>query len=265
MLEINNHEGAIDCHGITGHSILRMHVHFYLLDDLLIDTGTSLLGKDSIPFLSKQSIHQAALTHIHEDHSGIASWVKKKFNAPVYLNEKDHKEAASPLYLPFYRRIAWGARKAFQADIFPAHLETKNYKLDIIAAPGHYPNHVVFLEKNKGWIFTGDIYIGPKQNVSFSTENTLDTIKTLKHLLILDWDTIFCAHAGIKTGGKEKMKIKLDFFESIRSQVEDLYNKGIPLKEINKRLFPKKDLWEIFSLGEWSSYRMISTALPLNK
>jgi glyoxylase-like metal-dependent hydrolase (beta-lactamase superfamily II) len=262
MLEIKNHDGVIDCHGITGFLMFRMHIHFYLLDDLLIDTGSSRLGRYSAPFFLKQPIRCAAITHVHEDHAGMASWIKQNLNIPVYLHEKEHKEAATPLHLPLYRNAAWGIRKAFQADTFPANLETENYKLEVIESPGHSPNHVVFLEKNKGWLFTGDLYIGPKQNVSFYTENTLDAIKSMRHLLKLDWDTIFCAHSGIKISGKEKLAIKLDFFESIRSQVEELYNKGISLIDINKRLFPKKDLWEIVSRGEWSSYRMVSTAIP---
>lgn len=261
MLKTKNHDGAIDCHGITGISVTRMNIHFYLIDDILIDTGSALLGRSSIPFFRNNPIKAAALTHVHEDHSGMAAWLKNKLEIPVYLHEGDHAEAVYPVPLPLYRRLVWGKRKPFHATPFPECLKTENYKLDVIPSPGHSSNHVVFHEKNKGWLFTGDLYIGPRQYVAFHTENTLETIKSIKLLLELDWDTIFCSHSGVKTNGKERLKRKLDYLESISYQVKKLHNNGLTMEEINKYIFPKKNLWEFVSRGEWSSYRLVSTAI----
>lgn len=261
MLKSTNYDGVTDCHGITGSSVARMHIHFYLLDDLLIDTGSSRLGRFSSSFFATQKIRRAALTHVHEDHSGMAHWLTQKLNVPVFLHEGDHSEAALPRRLPLYRNVVWGNRKPFCPASMPARISTERYNLDVIPSPGHSPNHVVFLEKNRGWLFTGDLYVASKQNVSFCTENTLEAVASIRHLLTLDWGTMFCAHSGIKHNGKDKLKLKLDFFESIQNQAEDLRCKGFTLDEINRQLFPKKDLWEIVSRGEWSSYRLISTAI----
>ncbi|MBT9171982.1 MAG: Hydroxyacylglutathione hydrolase GloC [Syntrophomonadaceae bacterium] len=260
MLELINYDGMTDCHGITGNSVTRMHIHFYLLDDLLIDTGSSRLGRISSTFFSRHKIRYAALTHVHEDHSGMAYWLTQKLGIPVFLHEGDHSEAVSPQRLPLYRNVVWGNRRPFYPAAMPPRISTDRYDLDVIPAPGHSPNHVVYHEKSKGWLFTGDLYIATKQNVSFYTENTLQAIASIRHLLTLDWETIFCAHSGIKHNGKEKLRLKLDFFETIQKQVEDLRDKGLSLAEINRYLFPKKDFWELVSRGEWSSFRLISTA-----
>jgi len=264
MLKTTEFDGLTDCHGISGYAITRMHQHFYLLDGLLIDSGSSRLGRFSTSFFLANRVRMAALTHVHEDHSGMAYWLKEKLNIPIYLHEGEHREARSPHRLPLYRNIVWGSRKAFNPAPMPPQIFTDRYTIDVIPSPGHSPYHVVFHERKKGWLFTGDLYVAAKQRVSFYTENTLETISSIRHLLALDWEVMLCAHSGIKCDGKNKLKSKLNFLEDIRSQVEDLHNKGLSLQEINKRLFPRRDLWEIVSGGEWSSNRLVSTAIAIN-
>jgi len=240
---------------------MEIPIHVYLLDDILVDTGSSSVAKDFIKFYQTKKINRVALTHVHEDHSGNAAWLHENFNASIYLHENDIPEASKNSNIPFYRKIIWGNRKAFPAIAMPDFLESKNYKLDVIKTPGHTSNHLAFHEKNKGWLFTGDAYVGIKQKVALTSENISDAIQSIKKMLQLDFDTIFCAHSGINENGKEKLKKKLDYFENIQAQVKTLKEKGVTLKKINKIIFPKKDLWEILSRKEWSSYQIISTII----
>ncbi len=261
MLNVKNHAGLVCCHGITGYSVMRMHIHFYLIDDLLIDTGSARLGKQSAGFFRDHAIRRAAITHVHEDHCGMAFWLQKNRDTRIYIDPRDQAAANAPSRLPIYRKLAWKDRPGFNPEPMPDHLETQHCTLDVIATPGHYPNHLSFHENNKGWVFTGDLYVAPRQMVAFKTENTKDAIESIRHLLSLEWDTLFCAHAGVQTNGREKLAAKLDYLESIRSQTETLLAQGIGFEEISRRLFPKKHLWEIVSRGEWSAYRLVATSV----
>jgi glyoxylase-like metal-dependent hydrolase (beta-lactamase superfamily II) len=118
------------------------------------------------------------------------------------------------------------------------------------------------LSIRRGWLFSGDLYVRQKQHVSYLDENTADVIATLRRILKLDFDTLFCGHAGVQKDGKTKLRIKLEHFESIQKRVQELYKAGYSVKEITRRLYPKKDLWTIVSGGEWSSYNLIRTAIP---
>jgi len=263
--ELIRHDDVTCVRGVLKNRLIgKMAINFFHLDNCLIDTGTSSMAGLYLDFFRRYPISQAALTHVHEDHAGLAPWIKSSLGVPVYLHAGDHEEAARGTRLYLYRKMVWGNRAPFAADALPERIETGRHTLQVIHTPGHSPNHVVYLEKNRGWLFTGDLYIGPKQNVSFLEENTLDAIASIKKILAMDWDTIFCAHAGVQTDGKKKFMRKLRFFEDIRGNVEKLYGQGVSLMEINRRLFPKKDLWERLSHGEWTSYRMISTCLHEN-
>ena len=237
----------------------RLNVCIYIIDGVLIDAGSPKILKSVKPLLQNEKIDCAAITHIHEDHTGAAAWIKNNLKVPVYLHSGSIDEASKKSHLPLYRNITWGNRDAFIADPMPQFIETNKFRLDVIESPGHHKNHVVFHEKNHGWLFTGDMFVSRKQLVALKDENISDAIKSLTKLVQLDFDKIFCGHSGIRSNGKEKLKSKLDFFLEIRHKVNVLKEEGLSLEEINKRLFPKKNIWEIMSQGEWSTFNIVKT------
>ena len=237
----------------------RLNVCFYILDGVLIDAGAPKILKSVKPLLQNEKIDCAAITHIHEDHTGVAPWIKNNLKVPVYIHANSIDEAAKKSSLPLYRHITWGNRDPFIADPMPQFIKTNKFKLDVIDAPGHHKDHVVFYEKNHGWLFTGDMYISRKQFVALIDENIGDAIKSLTKLVKLDFDKVFCGHSGVQTNGKDKMKSKLDFFLEIQNKVYALKKEGLTVEEINKRLFPKKNPWEIMSGGQWSTFNIVNT------
>lgn len=238
----------------------QLIVFFYNADGLLIDAGSANIVKKVSEVIEEDTINAVALTHVHEDHTGLAYWLQKKKNIPVYIHKNSIEEASKDSSIPLYRRIVWGNRKGFTAQPVPKVLHTEHYTFDIYDAPGHHPNHVVLHEKNMGWLFTGDLFVSVRQMVAFKDENIHDTIVSLQKLLTLDFDMVFCGHSGVHTNGKEKMKRKLEYFIDIQSKVKTLKEKGFTIDEIDKKLFPKRNLWTIVSGGEWSSRNIIKTA-----
>lgn len=253
------------CEGITvakarsGYYPLKLDIYLYIADGVLIDAGSSNILEETKDLLQNERISCAALTHVHEDHTGAASWIKNNLKVPVYLKEQSIAEAAERSRVPLYRRLTWGNREGFSADPVPKCIETGRLKLDVINAPGHHRDHVVFHEKNKGWLFTGDLYVSRKQLVAFKDENISDAITSIKRVLELDFDTIFCAHSGVHKNGREKLKAKLDYFADIQYRVRELEKAGLNHKEIDKKIFPGTNLWTVISGGEWSTLHITET------
>lgn len=237
----------------------RLNVCLYLVDGFLIDAGSAWILKKIKNFLSGRKVVCAGITHVHEDHTGAAAWIKEHYNVPVYIHEASIEEAAVKSAIPFYRQLTWGNRKGFAADRMPEFIETEKYRFDVIHAPGHHPHHVVFHEKNMGWLFTGDLYVSRKQAVAFKDENISQTITSLEKMKELDFDTIFCSHSGVCKNGKSKINDKLNFFIELREKVIELEKKGLNRVEITRQLFPGKNMWEVVSRGEWSTLNMVKT------
>lgn len=259
MLNISQYKDITIGQGIRSLPGWKMAVYLYLVDGFLIDVGPESMKGPISKFLQENHIEQVALTHTHEDHSGMAAWLQRQMNVPVYLHEKAIPEAKRKGKYRLYRYITWGQRPAFDPLPMPQRLVTDKYTFEAIDSPGHMRYHNIFHEKNQGWLFTGDLYIGTKpMGVSFN-DNMLETIATINKILTLDFDTIFCAHAGVVQNGKAMFKKKLDFLLEIQEKVNALRQQGLDNHEIDKKLYPKKTSVTIFSRGEWSSYHIVNT------
>ncbi len=260
-LEVKDQEGVRWAHGTISMAGMKMHIHYYLVDRLAIDTGPSRMEALSRNFFRSEKIIACAATHYHEDHTGIGPWLTEELKVPFYIAENDIEKVKISTKLPLYRAIVWGNRKGFSASPLGKILETENHRFQVIHAPGHSHHHVAFYEPAEGWLFTGDIYVSSRQRVAFVDEHMGDMINTLDMLSDLDFQYVFCSHAGVLNDGKERLRAKSEILKEIQGRVRDLHQKGLSVDEINKTIYPKKDLWFILTRGEWSSRHIISTLL----
>jgi glyoxylase-like metal-dependent hydrolase (beta-lactamase superfamily II) len=76
------------------------HINVYLIEDgngwAIVDTGINdeatrehweaIIGTG----LSGRSITRVIVTHFHPDHVGLAGWLTRRFNAPLYMNQAEY-------------------------------------------------------------------------------------------------------------------------------------------------------------------------------
>lgn len=259
-VSINNYNGLIQANGQFLFNGIRMpDVNLYLADGLLIDAGPAVAQAAFEDFFANHTIDKVALTHIHEDHAGLAAWLQERFGLPVYVHAGSLEKCAAPAQLSKYRRYIWGDRPAFKASAMPEKIETDNFSFRVIDSPGHHPEHCIFFEEQRGWLFTGDLYINETQDVAFKSENITDAINTIQKILDLDFEVFFCFHAGIMEAGKQLFRKKLDNFLALQTAVQDLRAQGLDSRQIDDRLFPTKHIITKVSKGEWSSLNMVDT------
>lgn len=238
---------------------MQIIIYLYVVDGLLIDCGAKKLKREGSRFFLEQQIEQVALSHLHEDHSGMAAWLQKEMGVPVYLHEMALPDAREKGKYPFYRHLMWGNRPRFAPEPIPDVIKTEKYSFDIIDSPGHTKYHKVLHEKNQGWLFSGDLFVTPKPLVALYEEDMQDTIASLQKLLQLDFDTVFCAHKGVVENGKDALQQKLDFLLNLQLKVEELRQQGLTDRDIDRKLYPEIPLITKVSKGQWSSYNIVST------
>lgn len=237
----------------------EMDVYYYLIDGLLIDTGPSNLANISIPFFETQTIKQAILTHIHEDHAGMAYWLQQNKQVPVYLHPDSIAEALKEPQLSDYRLDIWGRRRAFTAAPLAEALKSDNYVFDIIDSPGHYRHHKAVLLREKGWLFSGDLITVLRPTAIFQDENLSEMILSLQHILTLPFATVFCAHTGIHRNGKDLFRHKLDYLLNLQKQVRTLRADGLDDIAITRHLFPGYTSLNSIIAQDFSSLHIIAT------
>lgn len=237
-------------------------IFVYALDGIMIDCGPKILEQETLAFMRENNIEQVILTHNHEDHVGAAPWILRNTDIPVYLNGEAMYEAVNPPVMAEYASTMWGVREPFQPQPLPESVLSRSgkYRLEAVHTPGHVPHHDCFYERERGWLFSGDLYLGTKLLFAYQTENVGRMIQSIEAVLEdYDFDTIFCAHAGVIENGKVRLNKKLLFLQELQRQTRELRAQGMDDRDIASELIPFEVSIETVSKGEWSRYNIIRT------
>ncbi|HWI49356.1 MAG TPA: MBL fold metallo-hydrolase [Rummeliibacillus sp.] len=247
--------GTLSFQGVT------LNVFCYVTDGVLIDTGGKSLHKQFASFLLEQDYDQAWITHHHEDHTGGAAFIMETRNVPVFIHKMSIKAAEDKVDYPLYRQLFWGRRKAFNPLPISNKMNSRNATWDIIETPGHSDDHLAFLNRQTGQLFTGDLYVSPKTKVIMKSESIPTIIESLERILTYDFGDVFCQHAGMLKDGREMLTQKKHYLEELQHQVLKLHSEGYSNKEIQQQLFPRKYPITTFSSGDWDSLHIIESVL----
>lgn len=239
----------------------KMSVSIFKIDGLLIDTGPAKMKAQLLPLFDQWDITKVILTHHHEDHTGLAYWLQENKEVPIYIHESGITDCEKRMKLPFYRKVFWGERKPFQPIALKDTITTVNYNWDIIHTPGHAHDHVALFNKEKGWMFGGDLYIQPTPKSLFAFESVPEIITSLKKILTYDFETYICSHAGVKINGRQAIENKLGYLEKVQLQVQSLHNQGMDPHAIRQKLFPKSHPMHYLSFFENSPRHLVNSIL----
>lgn len=242
----------------------KVSVYSFLVDRLLIDTGHPKIGKEFAQALKNEPIDQVILTHHHEDHSGNVEELKKVKGIPVFASPLCCQLIRNPKRIEPARIMSWGQPKKATAQTLDLieDIVTTNYKFKILETPGHAIDQISLYEADKGWLFSGDIFVHHYIKAFMRDEDMLEQINSIKKLLQLDFDVLFCNHQPVLKNGKAKLASKLDFLENFYGSVKAEYAKGKSPKQIMKSLQLKEQrILKLLSLGQLSQLNMITSAI----
>jgi ribonuclease/clavin/mitogillin len=234
-----------------------LSVCFYHIDGLLIDTGAPSHRKELQDYYKGQRLEQVALTHHHEDHSGLADWLESEMNLPIFMMSETREILNNPPKIPLYRRVTWGQMNKVQGQNIGSKVETDHFSFEVIHTPGHCSDHISLLEPNQGFLFSGDLFVASRIKYSLREESLLAMLNSINKLLRYDFEVVFCAHAGRVKNGRRAFEQKKEFLENLIDQVLHHHKQGLALREIRSKIYPKMDWIHYFSAGEFSSHNVI--------
>ncbi len=243
-----------------------MIVYCYAFDDLMVDTGQSHMQKQVIEIAENNNIKRIFLTHHHEDHSGNAAAIKKLLGVQVFGHPLTKEKMKTKFSILPYQKYVWGNTTPLKLKILPEKIETGFGDMTSVHTPGHSKDHTVYLLKESGVLFSGDLYLADKIKFFRSDENMGIQIESLKKVLKLPFDTLLCNHYPKLKHGKKRIKMKLGFLEDLYGNIVILWEKGYSEKQIFKELKLNEDYFtKYFCFGNVSMINGVRSAVRHHK
>ena len=241
-----------------------MWVSAYLIDGLLIDCGHHHAKDAFLKELNVQEVEKCVLSHHHEDHFGACFDLINNHKIPVYATKETAFLVRTKIRIPPERMLVWGMPKPFIASELQnlEKLATKSASFKIIPAPGQCSNLISFYHEKKRLLFSTDAFIDKNQSVIFNWENAPKMLETFERLKALNPKYIFLENGNVATVDDLSELIK--FWNKLRTQSQELYNKGIAPKHIMKDLFGKESYLKDLTSGDMSRENLIRSLLNLS-
>lgn len=188
--------------------------HCYLLTgserSLLIDTGLGIGNiYDEVSKLTDKPV-TAIATHVHWDHIGglqyfpdfyahpaESNWLNGSFPLPIGIVQKmvvDHCDLPDNFDVSNYK-IFQGIPTKLVVD----HdvIDIGGQQIEAIHTPGHSPGHLCFWEKEKGYLFTGDLIYKGTLFAYYPSTDPAAYLASLEKVAALPVKKAFPAHHSL--------------------------------------------------------------------
>lgn len=181
--------------------------------DLLIDCGLGVV--DIKAFLKEQGVGNVivTVTHAHFDHiGGLKFFDPSEIIVPAYtyknLHTKElwglehlkiqdfdeecleHYAGETVAHLIEDHSMSLPVVRPHTGSSIPAG----GYSFDIIEAPGHTDDSVIFFDRTRRILITGDVLYDGKMYIGFPNSNTKDYLRTLEMIEKLDFELVLPGH-----------------------------------------------------------------------
>jgi Zn-dependent hydrolases, including glyoxylases len=186
--------------------------HCYLLNgskrSLLIDTGLGICNiYDEVIKLTDRRPVTAVATHVHWDHIGGHKYFPDFY---AHQDELSWLNGEFPLTMEQIREMVidrCSLPEGYQVDTYeffqgtPSRvlqnhdvIDLGDRRIDVLHTPGHSPGHMCFFEKDRGYLFTGDLVYKDTLFAYYPSTDPEAYLSSLEKIAELPVRKVFPAH-----------------------------------------------------------------------
>jgi glyoxylase-like metal-dependent hydrolase (beta-lactamase superfamily II) len=233
----------------------------YLVDGLLVDCGPPATAREMLLFLEGKPLEGLILTHHHEDHTGAAPLIAARHG----LLPRIHALGAPLLEQGFpqelYRTLTWGRRGRMRPGLLGEAVRSRTLRFEVLHTPGHSADHVCLWQPDRGWLFTGDLFLAERLKYLRSDEELSALITSLEAVGRLPVREVFCAHRGPVRDGPAALRRKTQGLRALQERVADLLREGLSESEITRRAVGPEGPLTWLSLGRFSARNFVRSVV----
>ncbi len=234
----------------------------YFVDGLLVDSGPPNQAREVARLCRELAVRQCVTTHHHEDHSGNHRLLREQFHILPLAHAGGVQRIAAPETRPqFYRRVTFGVPAPAESQAAGDWVETPRFRLQVVPTPGHAEDHIALWEPERRWLFSGDLFLGPRLKYLRSDEDIYALLASLRRAIALEPQTLFCQHRGRVENAGSALRQKLDSLVELGERIQGLHAQGLGEEQIARAL-PGSDLvWRLWTGGHFSKRNFVHAFL----
>jgi len=242
---------------------LRYWVSAYLIDGLLIDTGPVYTAASLTDYLKTEDVALIVNTHHHEDHIGGNKLIQDCFGIPLYAHPVAIPLIERPSYISGHRKSIWGVPPPTAPHPVPPLINTRGHTFEVIETPGHCPGHISVVERERGWVFSGDLYIGKNPRTAATENNLGHLMASMKKLCELPMErlVLFTSLRTVERNGRDRLLRCMDWYNELASRASEMMSQGYTSYRIVEALFGGESVFERITEGLYSSGRLVDMLL----
>ncbi len=237
----------------------------YLVDGLLIDTGCDYTAAELVSFLKGKKFDLVVNTHFHEDHVGGNALIQKQFQVSIYAPPESISIIGQKPFLYPYQEMVWGYPAPSTAKPIPPFIRTDHHAFDVLATPGHSAGHIVLLERERGWCFSGDIFARENPKFIRPEEDMGETISSLAQILVAmpSQFTLFTSIGRIVEDGREALEANIRYLQELAVKAQGFHQQGRSVEEIVQNIFGGEHLFAQMTNGQYTTENLIRSVLKM--
>ena len=235
-------------------------VSAYLVRGVLIDTGPHHTRGGSALAVRELRPRGVVVTHWHEDHAGNAAMVAA-IGLPLWMHEYTENRLRDFPRVKFYRHFTWGQPPSLSGNVTrfdPAPLQ-------VIATPGHSPDHHVVWDAETRTLFSADLWLGVKVRAIAVTESPHQIMASLTRAIELNPVRMFDAHRGLVERPVSALEAKRTWMEETVGAIERALTAGDSEEHIVRSVLGGEERTGFVSEGEYSRRNFVRAVARENE
>jgi glyoxylase-like metal-dependent hydrolase (beta-lactamase superfamily II) len=120
---------------------------------------------------------------------------------------------------------------------------------------------VCLYEPDRGWLFTGDLFVGGHDRALRAGYDIWKIIASLKIIAALPATRLYPGSARVREQPAEALSAKITYLEETGERILDLYQQGWSAKEIVPEVCGGPMLIELITMGHFSRRHLVLSYL----